>query len=68
MYCPKCKGKSFVKDSRVVDGNMIRQRVCKSCNYHFYTSEIVIGYLDGHDKLCKFYRDKSGRNKIGIKT
>lgn len=41
MLCPICGGKVVVKESRhdFETNEMYRERVCKSCQYRFYTVE-----------------------------
>lgn len=43
MECPYCSSNlSKVIDSRKVEMNVFRTRVCKRCNSKFYTEEVVI--------------------------
>lgn len=42
MECPKCSGKSNVVNSRKVEMNVFRVRVCKDCGFRFYTEEVEI--------------------------
>lgn len=60
MNCPRCESpKCRVKDSRVVELNVYRQRVCRVCGYTFYTEETE---LDDNEGLRYFWRqDKQTR-------
>ena len=43
MECPYCESnQSNVIDSRKVEMNVFRTRICKKCNSKFYTEEVVI--------------------------
>ena len=44
MKCPKCGGKVRVVDNvqNSIDNETYRRRICESCNYNFYTSEMEI--------------------------
>lgn len=43
MECPYCSSNlSKVADSRKVEMNVFRTRVCKCCDSKFYTEEVVI--------------------------
>ena len=42
MICPKCKSKTKVTDSRVVDEMVFRKRVCIECSFRFTTEEMTI--------------------------
>lgn len=51
MECPYCSNsKSKVIDSRKVEMNVFRIRVCEQCNSKFYTEEVVIS-----DEEARFY-------------
>lgn len=47
MNCPECDGKTGVKDSRQIEMNVYRRRVCKGCGYKFYTEETEIEDTSG---------------------
>lgn len=47
MYCPNCNGKTTVKESRKVEMNVYRHRVCTVCGYDFYTEETEIEDTEG---------------------
>lgn len=67
MYeCPKCGANSRVKETRYVDGEVIRLRICL-CNklHHFYTRETVMDYVEGYDKLNKYWKGYRDGNKAG---
>ena len=40
--CPECDGKTRVLDSRGVELNTYRKRVCKECGYTFVTEETEV--------------------------
>lgn len=42
MYCPECNGKTGVAETKAIELNMYRRRVCKECGYKFYTEETEI--------------------------
>lgn len=42
IECPNCGGKSNVINSRAVEMNVFRMRVCKNCGFRFYTEELTI--------------------------
>ena len=43
MECPYCESnQSNVIDSRKVEMNVFRTRICKKCGSKFYTEEVVI--------------------------
>lgn len=42
MECHNCGGKSNVINSREVEMNVFRVRVCKNCGSRFYTEEVEI--------------------------
>lgn len=42
MICPKCNGETKVCDSRKIQGNSIRRRVCLVCKYRFSTKEEIL--------------------------
>lgn len=43
MECPYCESNlSNVIDSRKVEMNVFRTRICKKCGSKFYTEEVVI--------------------------
>lgn len=45
--CPACGSEAIgTKDSRDINGNRIRRKFCKSCNYSFKTVEIMLEDLD----------------------
>ena len=63
MVCPKCGGKTHVRDN---SGNKdtnenYRQRVCKECGHRFYTVEFEVE----EDKLFKksWWRNYRGSKK-----
>lgn len=41
MICPVCKSPTTVIDSRSDPKGVYRRRVCKKCNYKFYTTETI---------------------------
>lgn len=47
-YCPKCKSDSYIYDSRIKDGMVIRRRICQKCKHKWMTIEI--NYWD-YEKL-----------------
>jgi transcriptional regulator NrdR family protein len=52
MVCPECDcEKTIVKDSRPVEDNVFRRRVCSECGHKFFTEEVVIR----DEKLLKNY-------------
>ena len=52
MTCPKCESNTIVKDSRKVNNLVARRRVCKNCDYSFYTEEVEV---DNNDALKYFW-------------
>lgn len=56
MNCPKCNGKTYVDNSRRIDTEVIRVRVCKNCGYRFCTKEVMIDYNEGIEKINEYYR------------
>ena len=42
MNCPKCNCKTSVQDSRKVEMNVYRRRICMECGYKFFTEETEI--------------------------
>jgi transcriptional regulator NrdR family protein len=52
MYeCPKCMGDTKVLETRMKNDLPTRKRVCKDCNYMFYTVEIPeLEYLNSYVK------------------
>ena len=47
MNCPECNGKTGVVESRTVELNVYRHRVCKKCGHRFYTEETEIEDITG---------------------
>jgi transcriptional regulator NrdR family protein len=43
MECPKCGGRTRVVDTRVLDGQVRRARVCRECGELFKTREVCMG-------------------------
>ena len=71
MNCPKCGMRTTVTETRQVGRDVIRVRICKSCNYRFYTTEFESDYFDGVDKLVQFhkqYREQRKERANGNKT
>lgn len=57
MECPKCGNKgSTVIDSRKVETNVFRIRVCKTCNYKFYTEETEIELEEADEYMAEIKR------------
>ena len=46
MICPKCKGKTYVMDTRG-ERRVLRRRKCKDCGKLWFTLEEVIDYNEG---------------------
>lgn len=40
MFCPYCKGRTLVKDSKAIAGHVYRRRRCQECGALFYTEEV----------------------------
>ncbi len=47
MNCPECDGKTGVVESRAVELNVYRHRVCKNCGHSFYTEEAEVEDITG---------------------
>lgn len=64
MNCPKCGEKTCVRDTRSVDGDIIRLRFCKNCKAKLYTLETPVNYVYGIDKFAQFYREYYKSKKV----
>ena len=52
MECPYCESnQSNVIDSRKVEMNVFRTRICKKCGSKFYTEEVAITEEEAKEKL-----------------
>ena len=56
MKCPKCNSGTLVRVTRRIDDEIVRLRICKECKTRFYTSEKIVPFAYGADKLSEFYR------------
>lgn len=63
MRCPNCNYKTYVKETRAVGNEIIRLRECKYCAFRFYTSESLIEYNQGLDKIAEFHQNRPDRRK-----
>lgn len=72
MECPYCSSNlSKVIDSRKVEMNVFRTRVCTKCDSKFYTEEVVITEEEARfymaaikRKYRKERKDYNGKNSI----
>ena len=67
MYCPKCKNKTKVKDSRAMPNRngIMRRRRCVVCDYNFTTYEEYENSLNITELMV--LRDKLRRAKTILK-
>lgn len=42
MNCPECDGKTIVRETKIIELNKYRKRMCKNCGHRFYTEETVV--------------------------
>ena len=57
MECPVCNSThSKVIESRKVEMNTFRIRVCKDCNTRFYTEETVISKQEAREYMMELQR------------
>lgn len=61
MFCPKCRSKCLVLDSRPAKNNTIRRRYqCKRCQFRFTTYEALKNFnipIEIYDILKKNFND-----------
>ena len=53
VECPECGGKTMVIDSREYAGAVYRRRVCKKCDYRFFSEETEIDGRSNKELLRK---------------
>lgn len=63
MECPNCGRKSNVINSRAVEMNVFRVRVCKNCGFRFYTEEITIDKDEANAYMAAIKRSERLRYK-----
>lgn len=65
MECPYCSSNlSNVIDSRKVEMNVFRTRVCKKCSSKFYTEEVVITEEEARFYMAAIKRKYREERKI----
>lgn len=67
MECPNCGSKSnFVINSRKVEMNVFRIRLCKECKKKFYTEEVSIDQEEADYYMAEIKREYRARKKVCI--
>lgn len=61
MVCPYCGGVTRVNESRPVNDQVIRRRVCLSCKTYFYTGESLLKYDTGYDLFAAWRKNRKGK-------
>ena len=61
MICPKCGGKTTVKETRSKDDYTIRRRQCLKCSKTFITKESAIDWTEGYEILRSIYNENYNR-------
>lgn len=61
MICPKCGGKTTVKETRSRDAQTIRRRQCLKCGKTFITRESAIDWIEGYEFLRAIYNENYNR-------
>lgn len=67
MECPECNGKTAVKDSRKIECNVFRIRVCKDCGHKFYTEEAEIELEEADIYMAYLKRQYRNKKRLGEK-
>lgn len=64
MRCPKCNGRLVVKDSRKLNGEVLRMRQCLTCRKKVYTYECIDDTGYACRKLNEFHRMEQNRKNL----
>ncbi len=63
MTCPKCDGKTTVRDSKADCESVHRERKCLNCGYIFYTEEYEAPNPYRFKELSSLYHQKFIKRK-----
>ncbi len=67
MNCPKCNGKTCVKNSSPAERLVLRERMCYDCGYRFYTKEALISSEVGRTAINRLHSIKRSERRAKLR-